>query len=207
MRKARVLSVGAVLALAACGGGGDGGGGTTDPAVFSSLEVNPSSVTVLAGETETLAATARSQTGAAMSGLTVAYSTSDASKASVNASSGLVTGVAAGTATITATGTIGTVVKTKTVNVSVTVPGPTAAVTANAQSKFDPATVAVTPGGTVTWSFAGLEHNVTFDGTAPQGGNIPNTSTGTQARTFAAAGTYAYHCTIHAGMTGTVKVK
>ena len=206
MRNARVLAVGAILTLAACSGGGDGGGGTTEPAVFSSLDVSPASVTVLVGETETLASTARSQTGAAMSGLTVQYQTSDASKATVNGA-GVVTGVAAGTATITATGTIGTVVKTKTVNVTITVPGPTAAVTANAQQKFDPPTVAVTPGGIVTWTFAGLEHNVTFDGTAPQGGNIPNTTTGTQSRTFAAAGTYNYHCTIHAGMTGKVLVK
>jgi plastocyanin len=32
-------------------------------------------------------------------------------------------------------------------------------------------------------------------------------SSGTQTRTFTAAGTYPFHCAIHEGMTGTVTVQ
>jgi plastocyanin len=117
-----------------------------------------------------------------------------------------VTGVSAGSAQITATGQIGTVTKTATVTVTVAVPGPTAAVSATASNSFDPSSVTITKGGTVTWTFAAL-HNVTFDAGAPDGGNVPNTGTASVQRTFPAAGTYNYHCTLHSGMNGSVVVQ
>jgi plastocyanin len=70
---------------------------------------------------------------------------------------------------------------------------------------FSPVDLSVTPGTTVTWEWAAnaVEHNVTFD----DGEHSPTQSSGTFPRTFAAAGTFPYHCTIHgAVMHGTVTV-
>jgi plastocyanin len=68
--------------------------------------------------------------------------------------------------------------------------------------------VTIRPGGTVTWTNAtGVLHNVTFTtgGTdAPPG--VADATAGTATRTFVAAGTFAYHCSNHAGMQGTVTV-
>jgi plastocyanin len=71
---------------------------------------------------------------------------------------------------------------------------------------FSPVDMSVTPGTTVTWQWAAnaVEHNVTFD----DGEHSPTQSSGTFPRTFATAGTFPYHCTIHgaAVMHGTVTV-
>jgi plastocyanin len=71
---------------------------------------------------------------------------------------------------------------------------------------FSPVDVSVAPGVTVTWRWAAgaVEHNVTFD----DGDHSPTQSSGTFARTFATAGTFPYHCTIHGAsvMHGTVTV-
>jgi plastocyanin len=71
---------------------------------------------------------------------------------------------------------------------------------------FDPAGVEVPVNSTVTWTWSseGVEHNVTFQ-TGPGSGNL---SSGSFARTFPTAGTYAYSCTIHGaqGMSGVVNV-
>jgi plastocyanin len=70
---------------------------------------------------------------------------------------------------------------------------------------FTPSSIVVSSGATVTWTWAagaGL-HNVTFnDGT--QSGDKSGGATFT--RTFSTAGTFNYACTLHVGMTGTVKV-
>jgi plastocyanin len=82
-------------------------------------------------------------------------------------------------------------------NVTVTTPG----------ESFSPQVVNIATGGTVTWQFSGSRHNVTFGSLQPAGGNIPDTDSGNSAsRVFATAGTYAYQCTRHAGMTGQVIV-
>jgi plastocyanin len=74
---------------------------------------------------------------------------------------------------------------------------------------FSPASVTVIAGGTVTWRFTGVSrHDVTFTGERPPGGDVPATDVGgTAQRQFPAAGTYAYRCTRHAGMTGQVVVQ
>jgi plastocyanin len=59
----------------------------------------------------------------------------------------------------------------------------------------------------VTWNISGATHNVTFNGAAPTGGNIPDTRSGSVARTFPTAGTFGYQCTRHGGMTGQVVVQ
>ena len=71
---------------------------------------------------------------------------------------------------------------------------------------FSPADLSVAVGTTVTWNWApgAVEHNVTFD----DGQHSATQSSGSFPRTFSAAGTYPYHCTIHgaAVMHGTVTV-
>jgi len=74
-----------------------------------------------------------------------------------------------------------------------------------ADNSFTPSATTVPPGTTVTWTWAGArQHNVTFDdGTASA-----TQASGTFQRTFAAAGSYAYHCTIHGSvMSGVVTVR
>ena len=203
MRTARVLIAGALATLAACGGGGGDGGGTA-PAVFTTLAVAPTSANVLVGGTQTITPTARDQNGGTMSGLTTTYTSGSQAIATVT-NAGVITGVAVGTTAITVSGTVGSVTKTATVNVTVTVPGATANVDATASSQFNPSQAFITRNGTVTWTFA-IEHNVTFDASGGPA-NIPNTATGSVSRAFPNAGTFAYHCTIHAGMAGSVVVQ
>lgn len=71
---------------------------------------------------------------------------------------------------------------------------------------FSPATITVPVGTAVTWNWAqgDVSHNVTFD----DGQHSETQSSGQFQRTFTAAGTFPYHCTIHgaAVMSGTVTV-
>ena len=209
MRRAGFLALAAVAALvgvAGCGGGGGDGGGTTGPAVFTTLSVTPTSVSVVEKATQNLTVIARDQNNKAMSGLTTSFQSNDQSVATVT-SAGVVTGVAAGTTTITVNGTVGTTTKSQTVNVTVSVPGASATVNATTGLQFEPSSVTITAGGTVTWNIAATAHNVTFDNAAPAGGNIATTANSSASRTFANPGTYAYHCTIHGGMNGEVTVQ
>ena len=207
MRKARVLAVAALVAFAGCSGGGDGGGGTGPTPVFTSLSVTPANVSVVVNGTQNLTVSAKDQNGATMSGLTSTFQSNDVSVATVT-SAGVVTGVAAGTTTIAVNGTIGTVTKSQTVNVTVSTPGATATVAATTSNTFDPSSVTITANGQVTWNFASVGHNVTFDNASGvTGGNIATTANGSASRTFPTTGTYPYHCTIHGGMNGTVTVQ
>ena len=84
----------------------------------------------------------------------------------------------------------------------------TASVEAASQGTvFSPATVTIEQGGSVTWTFGTFTHNVTFLATPGAPTNVPTTRNGTATRTFAAPGTFAYACTIHPGMIGSVIVK
>lgn len=191
--------------------GGTGG----EPPVLTAVVISPPSPTVAVGATVQLTATPLDQGGRTMTGLAAAqWSTADATKATVSAS-GVVTGVAAGTVGITARITQGATTREATVNVTVgtsTTPPtnpPLAATVTTPGETFSPAAVTIRTGGTVTWQFTGsTRHNVTFNGTAPTGGNIPDTDAGGSAqRTFSTAGTYNYTCTRHVGMNGSVTVQ
>lgn len=127
----RVSAVAALAALgtmAACGGAGDatgpgGGGGGGGGGGVASVSVSPSTGSIAVGATTTLAAAPLDASGNAVSGATVTWGTSDANIATVS-TSGVVTGVGAGTATISATS--GTVKGTATITVT---PAPVASVT------------------------------------------------------------------------------
>ena len=74
-------------------------------------------------------------------------------------------------------------------------------------NQFDPGSIQVTPGTTVTWTWGSgaTTHNVTFGDGANSG---DKSGTGASfSRTFATAGTFTYVCTLHGGMNGSVLVK
>lgn len=92
----------AAIATQACGGGGGDGGGTTPPVAVASIDVAPSPLSVTAGLTSQLSATTKSAAGATLNGRSVSWSSADQTIATVS-TSGLVTGVKAGSTTVTAT--------------------------------------------------------------------------------------------------------
>lgn len=72
---------------------------------------------------------------------------------------------------------------------------------------FTPTSVTIARNGSVTWTNStGVTHNVTFT-TAGAPANIPNHTSGSNSRTFATAGTFAFNCSNHAGMSGSVAVQ
>ena len=88
-------------------------------------------------------------------------------------------------------------------------PGAAATVQATPSEQFTPGRVNLTVGGTVTFAFGSLAHNVFFDN-APTGApdNITAPSSNKSvALTFNTKGTYVYNCHIHPGMRGTVVVQ
>ncbi len=77
----------------------------------------------------------------------------------------------------------------------------------NTIGKYDPSTVSVKTGETVEWDFqdSSTSHSVTSD----ESGVFDSCLQGAGAKfvvTFSKAGDFKYHCTIHAQMTGDVKV-
>ena len=71
---------------------------------------------------------------------------------------------------------------------------------------FNPASVTVSVGDSVTWTNAdGVAHTATADDASFDTGNIA--AGGSDSITFATAGSFSYHCAIHPAMTGTVTVQ
>jgi plastocyanin len=71
---------------------------------------------------------------------------------------------------------------------------------------FNPQTVTIKVGETVTWTNQDSHnHTVVADDGAFQSNDLANGAT--FSFTFDKAGTYAYHCSIHPTMTGTVTVQ
>ena len=148
--------------LAVCSGGGTGV--TTEPPptpVVTTIAVSPATASLQVGATQSLAATVKDQFGKVMSGQSVTWSTSNANSASVS-SAGVVTGVAAGSATISAAsaGKAGTSVVTVTapppVVTTVTVSPPSASIQTGTTTTLS-ATVKdqqgnVMTGQTIAWS-------------------------------------------------------
>jgi plastocyanin len=70
---------------------------------------------------------------------------------------------------------------------------------------FNPATITVNTGTTITWTNKdGVTHTVTSDNDLFSSGSIAGNA---YIHTFSTAGSYAYHCSIHTYMTATVIVK
>jgi plastocyanin len=88
-------------------------------------------------------------------------------------------------------------------------PAAAATVQATPAKTFTPPTVTISAGGTVTFEFGTLQHNVYFDA-SPAGApaNIAEPMTNaTVTRTFTTAGRYTYTCHVHPSMTGVVVVE
>lgn len=70
---------------------------------------------------------------------------------------------------------------------------------------FSPATLEVPAGSAVTWTNSdSTTHTATADDGSFNTGNLPQGGSGTV--TFDTPGTFAYHCAIHPGMTGSVTI-
>ena len=81
--------------------------------------------------------------------------------------------------------------------------GANANVNTTSSNSFSPASITIPHGQSVCWQSGNVLHTVTdnggaFDVDLPVGQIF--------VHTYPAAGTYPYHCKIHAGMTGTVIV-
>jgi plastocyanin len=86
-------------------------------------------------------------------------------------------------------------------------PGTTATVNATPAIAFNPSPAKIAQGGTITFAFGSVAHNVYFDVVAGAPADIPgNNASASVSRTFMTPGTYSYSCHIHPGMTGTIVV-
>ena len=101
VRRALLAGCATALLLACGGSGSPGPSGPVGGGVVSSVQITSSTTTVNVGATLTLSASARDATGTNVAGAAIAWSSSAPNIATVS-SSGVVTGVLAGTATITA---------------------------------------------------------------------------------------------------------
>jgi uncharacterized protein YjdB len=162
------------------------------PPVVTSVTVTPPSASIAVGATTTLSAAVKDAQGNVMSGQTVTWSTNNPGAAAVNAS-GVVSGVAAGSATITATssGKVGTAAITVTalppVVASVTVSPTSGSVDVGATLPLT-ATVKdaqgnVMTGQTIAWSsdnslFAAVNSSGVVSGVAAGSATITATTSG-----------------------------
>jgi plastocyanin len=75
-----------------------------------------------------------------------------------------------------------------------------------ANNSYDPASITVARGKTVTWEWVAgsSNHSVTFDDSVTSA----TISSGSYSRTFDAAGVFPYHCKVHGlSMSGSVTVQ
>lgn len=198
-----------MLVAAACGGGGSSSptspGGTTTPpnTTVASVAITGSANSVAVGASVQLGATAQNSTGTAVSA-TFSWSSSNNAVATVGAATGLVTGVAIGSATITATSS--GISSTRAMTVTAALPAPSSAQVDMPGTSFQPSLVTIAQGGTITWVFTALGHNVLF-GAGSGAQDMPVTTNASVARTFNTKGTFGMTCTVHAGMSGTITVQ
>jgi len=77
---------------------------------------------------------------------------------------------------------------------------------ATSASTFNPASLTVAKGATVTFTFQSVEHNVVFDAVTGAPAGIGATTSNAVQRVFATSGAFGFQCTIHSGMRGSVTV-
>src|SRR5471030_1082865 len=74
-------------------------------------------------------------------------------------------------------------------------------------ASYSPTPLTMRVGQVVNWhNLDSIDHTATMDGVFNTG-NIPAFSAHDDAVTMSKAGTFTYHCTIHAGMVGTIIVQ
>ena len=90
---------------------------------------------------------------------------------------------------------------------STSAPPPSGTVDATPNLTFNPSPLNIVAGGTATFAFGSVGHNVFFDAATGAPADIPGVNANTSVtRTFPTAGTYVYTCHIHPGMTGRIVV-
>lgn len=178
---------------------------------LASLTIAPSSATIAIGEALQVAATPLDASGQPLSGLgRPTFASANPLVAFVN-DTGLVVAVSPGTVLVTATLSSGGVTRSAASTITVTAGGTQGRVAIDVGDNFfSPSSVIVTrseAGAAITWNWTGARlHNVTFDDGAA---GSSNQTTGTFERTFTAAGTFSYFCSIHgrSAMSGTITVR
>lgn len=181
---------------AACGDGSSG------PSVrIANIFVSSPQPTIAVGDKAQLTAVALDSVGNTVN--TTFQWTSSAGVVAMVSSTGLVTGVTAGTANISASasGASGTL------SLTVRATANLAVVTMPPGDVFTPFQVIVPLGGTVRWEFPQRPHNVIFDKKAGVPADIQSAANTAVSRTFSALGTFPYDCTLHPGMSGEVVVR
>jgi len=218
-RAPRLLALGAVLLVAGCGGGSSGGGtGPCTPGAATQLVKNagdaqawyfnnplPAALTVQALDAHNCVVPGVVINWAVASGGGGVSPTQSSTNASGLASA--TDSVGSSTPqSVRATPAL-TSLPTLTFSATASAPATSGAVSIK-DNFFSPNDLTVQVGSTVTWTWAGnTSHTLTFtSGPAPLPAETSAQLTGTRAITFNTVGTYGYHCTIHAGMSGTLHV-
>ena len=197
MRTAFLLA--AVALLSGCGSENP-----SSPPVLTVILSAPKQTTSV-GEPLQLIATARDVNGVTVTGAAISYASSATNVARVSPS-GLLVGLAPGSASITAT-SAGKTADAVTVTVSA---GSVAGVFTTQATAFAPTQVTIKVQQSVAFAFLdGTPHNVIFKDRAQHPGvpaDVPTTTNEVVSRTFATTGTFPFDCTLHPGMTGQVTV-
>ena len=90
---------------------------------------------------------------------------------------------------------------------SASVPPTSGTVDATPNITFNPSPLNIVAGGSATFAFGSVGHNVYFDSATGAPADIPGVNVNASVtRTFPTPGTYVYTCHIHPGMTGRVVV-
>jgi len=177
-------------------------GGVVGPLPVASISVTGATTTFEIGQQLQFTAIPRSSNGNPVSGAAVTWSVSPQSVATVSAT-GLVTAIAAGSATVTAS--VGTVAGSAglTINDSGI---PFATTVSMPGNSFSPFAVTIRRTGSVSFDFPSEQHDVTFKAQAGAPANIPVSRRAVISRTFNVVGVFPYDCLIHPGMSGQVTV-
>lgn len=183
---------------------------TSGAGVLSTVVVSAQDRTIQLGQTTQATVGGRDAVGSTvdLGTRTVTWSTSNTAIATITAA-GVVTGVGVGTVELRASVADGGVPRTASVLITVnSIPGAPSTVEVFMPGlTFSPIEAIVRQGGTVRFIFPALVHNVIWDrrlAGAPT--DIATTSNVTVTRTFPTVGVFAYTCTLHPGMDGTVVV-
>jgi plastocyanin len=209
---ARVCATGWILVLvflAACGGGSKAPtnpGGSNNNTTITNVSIQGNVTTMTVGQTLTFTAVAFNSTTTSIP-TSFTWSSGNNAAATVGATTGIVTAVGVGIASINATAGGKTGARVITVSApGQTGPAPLNAVVDMPGNSFTPSAVTIKVNGTVSFVFSANPHNVQFGGTGAPA-NIAETSNQTVDRTFNTAGSFTMVCTLHVGMTGTVTVQ
>jgi plastocyanin len=207
MTPTRLTAITLITLLAACSGGGTGSNPPVSGESGSVTGTVTASGSGVAGATIALPGSTAQTTDAAGK-----FTFENVKTGSYNLSVTLPAGYALGSGEAASKPVTVAAGQSATVNwaLSRTAPIETLRVDLQATS-FSPKDVTVSKGSTIHWVNATAStHTITADNSGQAGAWPSQTVSGSGTvfdHTFDATGTYTYHCTIHAGMTGTIKVQ